>query len=71
MKLYLPKSAEESIAPVLKIEKEAVSVGDETILVVEDEEDVRVLTGALLRSLGYKVLEAANGNDALDLIDAG
>ncbi|HTS60589.1 MAG TPA: ATP-binding protein, partial [Candidatus Acidoferrales bacterium] len=39
--------------------------GSETILVVEDEEGVRLLVRRSLETLGYKVLEARNGRDAL------
>ncbi len=39
--------------------------GAETILVVEDEEGVRVLVRRSLESLGYKVLDARNGREAL------
>jgi CheY-like chemotaxis protein len=41
--------------------------GDETILLVEDEEGIRVMTRTYLQGLGYKVLEAANGPDALNV----
>jgi two-component system, cell cycle sensor histidine kinase and response regulator CckA len=40
--------------------------GSERILVVEDEEALRKLTCEVLRSLGYEVIEASNGRDALD-----
>jgi two-component system, cell cycle sensor histidine kinase and response regulator CckA len=40
-------------------------VGRETILVVEDDESVRHVTGAMLRALGYRVIEAATGLEAL------
>jgi CheY-like chemotaxis protein len=39
----------------------------ETILVADDEDDVREVVGAMLRSFGYRVLEARDGVDALEL----
>jgi two-component system cell cycle sensor histidine kinase/response regulator CckA len=44
--------------------------GSETILVLEDDISVRHLSVRVLRSLGYDVLEAANGDDAQLLIGA-
>jgi two-component system cell cycle sensor histidine kinase/response regulator CckA len=41
--------------------------GQETILLVEDEEAVRVLTRAALERLGYRVLEAEDGETAVRL----
>ena len=41
--------------------------GDETVLLVEDEESVRRMTCELLKQLGYSVLEAANAEQALRL----
>jgi PAS domain S-box-containing protein len=41
--------------------------GHETLLVVEDEKIVRSVTAAELRSRGYQVLEASNGEEALSL----
>jgi two-component system cell cycle sensor histidine kinase/response regulator CckA len=43
----------------------AIAGGHETILLVEDEPKVRRLTQAVLEQHGYKVLTAANGDDAL------
>ena len=43
--------------------------GGETILLVEDEEAVRRLTSRILRGLGYAVLEAADGEQGLALLE--
>jgi len=43
--------------------------GTETILVVEDEESVRMFTVKVLQELGYNVLQAGNGGEALLLFD--
>jgi two-component system cell cycle sensor histidine kinase/response regulator CckA len=42
--------------------------GAETILVLEDDVSVRHISVRVLRSLGYQVLEAANGDDAQQLV---
>lgn len=41
--------------------------GDETILFAEDESGIRIMTRAFLESLGYKVLDAENGKEALKI----
>jgi PAS domain S-box-containing protein len=45
---------------------EALPRGDETILVVEDNPEVRGTAVEILGSLGYRLLEAANGHQALE-----
>jgi PAS domain S-box-containing protein len=64
--VYLPAMSEEARkgAPT---GPEALPLGRETILVVEDEEAVRTLTVRLLRELGYGVMEAASGPAAIEL----
>jgi nitrogen-specific signal transduction histidine kinase/CheY-like chemotaxis protein len=44
--------------------------GTELILVCEDDEDVRTYSADVLRELGYKVLEAADGASALAVLEA-
>ena len=63
--VFLP-AAEETVEPrAAEIVKAEPMSGTETILVVEDEPSLRMLTRAVLEPQGYRVLEAANGVDAL------
>ncbi|RMO44348.1 hypothetical protein ALQ40_05170 [Pseudomonas syringae] len=48
----------------------ASSTGDETILVVDDEPAVRLLIAELLEDLGYIVLQAERGADALTILQS-
>jgi CheY-like chemotaxis protein len=41
------------------------------VLVVDDEEPVRTSVAEILRSAGYSVLEAVDGQDALDVLESG
>ncbi|SEI51384.1 PAS domain-containing protein [Frateuria terrea] len=45
------------------------SMREETVLVVEDDDDVRAYTVECLRGLGYRVLEAHDGDSALRLLE--
>jgi two-component system, cell cycle sensor histidine kinase and response regulator CckA len=67
-RIYLPASQE--APPKSKGTDASVSAaanGDETILVVEDEKAVRGFLREALERKGYRVLEAANGEEALEL----
>jgi two-component system, cell cycle sensor histidine kinase and response regulator CckA len=66
-KVYLPRSpqlADAGAAEPDPDEPTAAEGGFETVLVVEDEEQVRVLASTILRRNGYNVLEARNGGEA-------
>lgn len=68
-KIYLPR-IEEAVEIELPDRTPARSVASsETLLLVEDNEMVRDLAGRILRSLGYTVLEASHGPEALRLIE--
>jgi two-component system cell cycle sensor histidine kinase/response regulator CckA len=69
-KLYFPRVSLPADAELMPTNRKAGSIdGTETILLVEDEEEVRPLIAEALRSYGYRVLEASNGAEALDLVD--
>ncbi|WHZ27481.1 MAG: Sensory box histidine kinase/response regulator [Nitrospira sp.] len=62
--VYLPRVASEIEAPADgNVPLQSVE-GHETILLVEDEEDVRILIRDELRKLGYRIVEARNGIEA-------
>ena len=65
-KVYFPVSgaASVAVAPVSAVEHQGVR-GSETILLVEDEDRLRVLACAILRKQGYTVLDAQNAAEAL------
>jgi two-component system, cell cycle sensor histidine kinase and response regulator CckA len=63
MKVYLPSREGEEEAVTAAPEPGDLR-GQETILLVEDEEQVRVLLRSVLRRNGYNVLEAQNGGEA-------
>jgi two-component system response regulator GlrR len=42
--------------------------GAKTILIIEDDPDIRHLLGIRLRHAGYEPLEAANGTDGLRVV---
>ena len=66
IKLYLPRSTETEAVERKSVPGEVPVARGETVLVVEDDPDVRTLAVALLSSLGYQILEAATGVAALE-----
>jgi two-component system cell cycle sensor histidine kinase/response regulator CckA len=64
-RIYLPR-----VNAAARLQQEPPSspppvLGTETVLVVEDQDQLRKMVGRILRSHGYRVLEAANAGQAL------
>src|SRR5690606_9931182 len=68
MRLYRPRTGESARARAAGPLSPPVSLGAETILMVEDEPMVREFAESALKSLGYNVLVAGNGAQALQVL---
>ena len=66
-KVLLPVSGEPLQARVEKQESKDVWSGGGTILVVDDDESVRMLTRKVLETAGYKVLTASDGRQGIEV----
>jgi CheY-like chemotaxis protein len=71
VRLYLPRRHTAAGAAAAPIHAAVIEHprGGETVLVVEDDTDVRSYVVAQLRDLGYRVLEAADGPQAQKILD--
>jgi signal transduction histidine kinase len=68
-RLYLPRSpVSGGPSEPASAHPPASPAGGETVLIVEDNETVREVAAVMLDSLGYKVLNGADGTEALALI---
>ena len=70
-RLYFPvaEAAEVATPTFAVVERQRGEEGSETILLVEDEDRLRVLAGAILRKQGYHVLDAQNAGEAFLLCE--
>ncbi|WP_316411623.1 hybrid sensor histidine kinase/response regulator [Mesoterricola silvestris] len=64
-RIYLPL-ADMAAADALPETEARPPGGTETLLLAEDDEVVRTMTSGILREFGYRVLEAADGKEALE-----
>ncbi len=67
-KIYLPRVEAELDHAAAKTPAKSAHRATETVLLVEDEEGVRRVSREFLETRGYTVLEAASGEEALDMI---
>jgi CheY-like chemotaxis protein len=67
VKIYLPRTHVEAVALRQNLQRISHGGGDTVVLVVEDDPDVRSITVGMLEGLGYRVLEARDGGEALRL----
>ncbi|PDW00526.1 ATP-binding protein [Candidatus Viridilinea mediisalina] len=68
--IYLPRTYGEVVKALQPTSMPALPRGNETILLVEDDEHVRALSIRILVQQGYHVLEAHNGAEALQVLKA-
>jgi PAS domain S-box-containing protein len=71
VKVYLPRSVQAETYEPTPAPGQAVAGGSETILVVEDDEGVRVTVVDILSELGYQVLKASDARSALVVLQSG
>jgi PAS domain S-box-containing protein len=70
VKLYLPRINQKEDA-VNVLDQETVTGGTETILVAEDDDEVRATAVEMLTDLGYRVYKAKDAASALSVIEKG
>jgi two-component system cell cycle sensor histidine kinase/response regulator CckA len=68
-KVYLPQARDSASLKRAQMEPAIMMKGTETILLVEDEPQIRALAYEFLSDKGYKVLPSSNGNEALDILE--
>jgi PAS domain S-box-containing protein len=69
--IYLPRSHAAVAAPSPEDNAQYIALGHQTILVVEDNPDVRNVAVSLLEQLGYRTIEAETASEALEVLAAG
>src|SRR6185503_13379268 len=71
-RLYLPRNTDAPLDDRADdVVPEALTARNETILVVDDNGDMRRVVVRQLTSLGYRTIEAATGPEALAVVERG
>jgi CheY-like chemotaxis protein len=68
-KVFLPRAEHVAGIPDVEPHQPLELAGGETILLVEDQPEVRAVARAILARQGYTVLEAGHGKDALQIVE--
>jgi CheY-like chemotaxis protein len=71
VRVYLPRTEAQIEPRPADDHQRMLPAGQETILVVDDDDDVRELVVGMLQELCYRVLAANNGAAALEILDRG
>lgn len=71
VRLYFPVAAGEQAAPRRLSPRAMDRSGSETILVVDDREEVAQLAKLILEDSGYRAIVAGDGQQALKILDSG
>ncbi len=66
--VYLPRVEADDVREPRGLAEVRAVAGDEVVLLVEDDAMVRVFTRKALERLGYEVIEASDGNEALEAL---
>jgi signal transduction histidine kinase len=66
--LYLPRSASANESAAADARRDAAPGGNETVLIVDDNKNVRDVTAVIVGALHYKVLTAGDATEALRVI---
>jgi CheY-like chemotaxis protein len=69
--VYLPRTHAAIVATSPQDDEQYISLGRQTILVVEDNPEVRHVAVSLLEQLGYRTIEVDNAAAALELLAVG
>ena len=69
VKVYLPRTTEEGMAALAPEKTIELPRGSETILVVEDEDQVREIATRIMERQGYTVMSAADAENGLRLLE--
>jgi PAS domain S-box-containing protein len=66
--IYLPRSNTSAVVQSNEDETQYMALGHKTVLVVEDNRDVRMVSVSLLEQLGYRTIAAESASVALDVL---